>query len=70
MPEALEQNPTFPRSTEIFYPSSTDDKEIIYPEQREDDMGETSIHAKLVNRFCKCFCFFSNDEITFLFRRI
>ena len=54
MTQILETNKTqgFPKvSDKIYYPSSTEDKEIIYPEQRKDDMGETSIHAKLINRF-------------------
>ena len=54
MSQVLEttQTQTFPRNEpEIYYPSSTDNDDIIYPEQREDDMGETSIHAKLINRF-------------------
>ncbi len=38
MPEALEQNPTFPRSTEIFYPSSTDDKEIRTLKESEGEL--------------------------------
>ncbi len=58
MPEILDQNPSFPNQAEIFYPSSTEDKEIIYPEQREDDIGETSIHAKLVNRLVQMLLYF------------
>ena len=50
MPEVLEptQTQTFPRSRTGTFVSETE--EIIYPEQREDDMGETSFHAKLINR--------------------
>jgi len=51
MPQVLEQNQTsnFPRSrSENDYSSETE--EIIYPEQREDDMGETSFHAKIINQ--------------------
>ncbi|HQU82123.1 MAG TPA: Uma2 family endonuclease [Pyrinomonadaceae bacterium] len=70
MPEVLETNQTqtFPHSqTEIYYPSSRDEEEIIYPEQREDDMGETSIHAKLINRFLSIlFYFFEQREDVFL----
>lgn len=62
MPEALEQNPSFPNQAEIFYPSSTEDNEIIYPEQREDDMGETSIHAKLVNRLVQMLLYFFEHQ--------
>ena len=51
MSQVLEQNQAlvFPRGrTENDFFSETE--EIIYPEQREDDMGETSFHAKLINR--------------------
>ncbi len=48
MTEVLETSQISTR--EIYYPSSSDNEEIIYPEQREDDMGETSIHAKLINK--------------------
>ena len=51
MPETVEQNPILAHRAEIFYPSSTEEREIIYPEQREDDMGETSIHITLVTNF-------------------
>jgi Uma2 family endonuclease len=53
MPEVLEPNQTqtFPViKTEVYYPSETEDREIIYPEQREDDMGESSVHVKLINK--------------------
>ena len=51
MPENLEQHSTFGHNTEIYYPGDTEEKEIIYPEQREDDMGETSVHITLVANF-------------------
>ena len=53
MPEVLETNRTqnISHEKDYYYLSSADEEEIIYPEQREDDMGETSIHAKLINRF-------------------
>lgn len=69
MPQVLEQNqtPGFARQTEIYYPSSTDDKDIIYPEQREDDMGETSIHISLVADFLNILkLFFKHREDVFL----
>lgn len=51
MPEILEHNPSKMHPSNVFYPASTEEKEIVYPEQREDDMGETSIHARLVANF-------------------
>lgn len=56
MPQTLEE--TLPHRAEIFYPSSTDEKEIIYPEQREDDMGETSIHAMVIHRLLQVLLYF------------
>ena len=50
MPETLESNAAVPLRKDPYYLSSADEPEIIYPEQREDDTGETSIHAKLINR--------------------
>ncbi len=49
MPEVLEQ--ALLHRAEIFYPGDTEEKQIVYPEQREDDMGETSIHIGLVANF-------------------
>ncbi|MCY7346033.1 MAG: Uma2 family endonuclease [Pyrinomonadaceae bacterium] len=49
MPQILEQNqtPSFPRGrSENLFSSATE--EIIYPEQREDDMGETSFHYTVI----------------------
>ena len=70
MPEVLEttRTPNVPRSqTEIYYPSSTETDEIIYPEQREDDMGETSIHIKLISNFLQMLLnFFHQKEDVFL----
>ncbi len=48
MPEALGQNINLPQRTDFSYMLSTDEEPIIYPEQREDDIGETSIHISLV----------------------
>ncbi|MGI9055030.1 MAG: Uma2 family endonuclease [Pyrinomonadaceae bacterium] len=51
MPEVLEQ--TKPRnspSRPADNYTSTIYEGVYYPEEREDDMGETSIHAKLINR--------------------
>ena len=48
MPDVLEptQTQTFPRGQTEIHSSETE--EVIYPEQREDDMGETSFHYKLI----------------------
>ena len=68
MSQVLETTQTVPRvSSEIYYPSETDNDEIIYPEQREDDMGETSIHIKLVTIFLQTLLlFFREREDVFL----
>lgn len=68
MPQVLDTSQTFPRvQAEVYYPSSSDDEEIIYPEQREDDMGETSIHAKLINKLLAMLLqFFEHREDVFL----
>ena len=70
MPETLKQTQTatFPRrQEEIYYPLSTDDEEIVYPKQREDDMGESSIHAKLINRLLQMLLhFFERRKDVFL----
>ena len=69
MPEILEttRTQTFPPEKDFYYLSSADEEEIIYPEQREDDMGETSIHAKLINRFLAMLLyFFEQREDVFL----
>ena len=53
MPEILESTKIRPfpiPASENYYSSSPPKQETIYPEQREDDMGETSIHAKLINK--------------------
>ncbi len=51
MPEVLEQNQTrnFPPQNAENYTSTIYDG-VYYPEEREDDMGETSTHAKLINK--------------------
>lgn len=51
MPEVMEHNLSKTHPNNVFYPASTEEKEIVYPEQREDDMGETSIHIRLVATF-------------------
>ncbi len=51
MPEILGRNVSVEHQPEIYYPGSTTDEPIVYPEQREDDMGETSIHISLVASF-------------------
>ncbi len=70
MPQVLDTSKaqTFPRhQTEIYYPSSSGDEEIIYPEQREDDMGEASIHIKLITNFLQTLLlFFRQREDVFL----
>jgi len=58
MPEVLERNPTFESPAEIYYPGSTEEQEIVFPEQREDDMGETSIHGKLVSALLQMLLYF------------
>ena len=69
MAEVLEttQRQTLPRvRAEIYYPSENEE-EIIYPEQREDEMGETSIHAKLINKLLAMLLqFFEQREDVFL----
>lgn len=62
MPEVMEHNPSKTHPTNVFYPASTEEKEIVYPEQREDDMGETSIHAKLIIRFLQMLLFYFERE--------
>lgn len=51
MPEILEQTQTrnLPMQNAESY-TSTIYEGVYYPEEREDDMGETSIHAKLINK--------------------
>ncbi len=51
MPEVVEHNLSKTHPSNVFYPASTEEKEIVYPEQREDDMGETSIHIRVVANF-------------------
>lgn len=67
MPENLGTTSTPSLHSEIYYPGSTAEAEIIYPEQREDDMGETSIHAKLINRLLQVLLYyFSSRQDVFL----
>lgn len=65
MPQILETNQTQtfpPAQTETYYPSSRSEEEIIYPEQREDDMGETSIHINLIADFLKILKLFFKER--------
>lgn len=63
MPQVLESPTTLlPNKTEIYYPSETFDEEIIYPEQRLDDMGETSIHISLIADLLKILRLFFKDH--------
>ena len=70
MPEVLETNQTQtfpPAQMEIYYPSSRSEEEIIYPEQREDDMGESSYHNNLrVDLFLVLNLFFSKRTNVFM----
>lgn len=69
MPQVSETNQTkiYPSEKDFYYLSSADQEEIIYPEQREDDMGESSIHAKLINRLLQMLLhFFERREDVFL----
>lgn len=67
MAEILTQNAVLPPRPEVYYPGSTEEREIVYPEQREDDMGETSIHVKLVAEFLQMLLhFFQGRKDVFL----
>ncbi|MGI8641994.1 MAG: Uma2 family endonuclease [Pyrinomonadaceae bacterium] len=69
MAEVLEstRTQTLPRvRAEVYYPHEGRE-EIFYPEQRADDMGETSIHAKLINKLLAMLLqFFEQHEDVFL----
>ena len=60
MPEVLETNRTqnISHEKDYYYLLGANEEEIIYPEQREDDMGETSIHINLIADFLKILKFF------------
>lgn len=68
MPEILEQvqtpKPPLPNAesyTSVIYEG------VYYPEEREDDMGETSIHIKLITNFLQMLLhFFHRKEDVFL----
>lgn len=65
MPPVLETHQTQsfpPNQRDVYYPSSTEDREIIYPEQREDDVGETSIHINLMTSFFSILRLFFKDQ--------
>lgn len=69
MPEAVEKNQTqrIPRISgeEVLY--CPENERILYPEQREDDMGETSIYAKLINKLLAMLLnFFAGREDMFI----
>ncbi len=69
MTEVLETNQTenFPRvRAEVYYPHEGRE-EIFYPEQRADDMGGTSVHAKLINKLLAILLqFFEQRQDVFL----
>lgn len=64
----LEQNQTQnipPKSAESYTSVIYDG--VYYPEQRDDDMGETSIHAKLISKFLMMLLhFFDGSEDVFV----
>lgn len=67
MPEILERQSLLSRQSDPYYLSSADEEPIVYPEQREDDMGETSIHITLVANFLNVLkLFLKNREDVFL----
>lgn len=69
MSQVLEttRTPTLPRVRAEIYQPHEGEEEIFYPEQRADDMGETSIHAKLINKFLAMLLhFFGGREDVFL----
>lgn len=64
MPEVLEQiqtEKTLPRRAAESYTSTIYDG-VYYPEERETDMGETSIHIKLIAYFLNALQFYFNDR--------
>lgn len=69
MPEVSETTraESLPRaSAEVYFPRRREE-EIFYPEQRTDDMGETSIHIKLIADFLNILkLYFKNREDVFL----
>lgn len=69
MQEILEptRTKTLPRvRAEVYFPHEGRE-EIFYPEQRTDDIGETSIHAKLINKLLAMLLhFFERREDIFL----
>lgn len=68
MPEILEQTQTrnLPMQNAESY-TSTIYEGVYYPEEREDDMGETSIHINLIADLLKTLkLFFKNREDVFL----
>lgn len=63
MSAVLEQNRRQeipPQNTEDY--SSVFYDGVYYPEEREDDMGETSIHAKIINRLLAMLLHFFNES--------
>ena len=69
MPEVLEQTNTrnFPAQNSAESYTSTIYEGVYYPEEREDDMGETSIHIKLIANLLNTLdLFFKNREDVFL----
>lgn len=48
--------------TDTYRPLTAEEARIAYPEQREDDMGETSIHFKLIADFLNILRLFFKDR--------
>ncbi len=48
MPEIQREHWTNVPGTDTYYPATAEELRVAYPEQREDDMGETSIHITLI----------------------
>ena len=68
MSETLKQTQTqiYPRQNADTYTSVIFDG-VYYPKEREDDMGETSIHAKLINKLLAMLLhFFDGREDVFV----
>ncbi len=63
MPEVLEQvqTPKLPLQNAESY-TSVIDEGVYYPEEREDDMGETSVHINLMADFLKMLKYFLRNH--------
>lgn len=64
MPEVLEQTNTrnFPAQNSAESYTSTVYEGVYYPEEREDDMGETSIHISLITELLQILKLFFKDR--------